>query len=143
MLSTLSHIAIILPTPPKSYFKKFESIIIDFIRGERKSMVIDEAVKGQASLVSKGVIFAPKSNNGLGLQRVSTFWSSIKMGWLCRLGHESFWKTLHLEDSGGKSLLFNPYTSNKYYLQKNSEKPEKPSHEANLHFTIKLQVKSD
>ena len=117
MLSTLSHIATVLPTLSKSYCKKFENIMIDFIRGERKSSEIDEAVKGRASIVSQDVIFAPKSNNGLGLQRVSTFWSSIKMGWLRRLGHESLWKTLHLEDLGDKSLLFNPYKFYEFHIQ--------------------------
>ena len=73
--------------------------MIDFIRGERRSTYIDEA-----TIVSKDCIFAPQSNNGLGLQHVSTFCSSIKMSWLHR--HESFWKTLHLEDLGDKSLLF-------------------------------------
>ena len=53
MLRTLSHIATVLPTPPKSYYKKFEKIIIDFIKGEKKSSEIDEAVKGLASIVSQ------------------------------------------------------------------------------------------
>ena len=46
MLSKLSYIATVLPTPPKLYCKKFEKIMIDFIRGEHKSTDIDEAVKG-------------------------------------------------------------------------------------------------
>ena len=73
MLSTLSHIATVLPTPPKLYCKKFESIMTDFIRGRKKSAETDEAVKNHASIVSQDVLFAPKSNNGLGLQQVSTF----------------------------------------------------------------------
>ena len=40
------------------------------------------------------------------------------MAWLRRLGHESFWKTLHLEDLKDKSLLFNPYKSNEFHIQK-------------------------
>ena len=84
MLSKLSHIATILPTPSKLYCKKLENIMVDFIRGEHKSTDIDEAVKGRTNIVSQDVIFSLKSNNGLGLQRVSPFWSAIKMGWLCR-----------------------------------------------------------
>ena len=126
MLSTLSHIAAILPTPPKVFCKKFESIMINFIKGERKSADINEVVKGRSSIVSQDVIFAPKSNNGLGLQCVSTFWASIKMGWLRRLGHDSFWKTLHLEDLKDKSLLFNPYKTSEAQIQsalKNMKNP--------------------
>ena len=117
MLSKLSHIATILPTPPKVFCKKIKSIMIDFIKGERKSADINEVVKGRSSIVSQDVIFAPKSNNGLGLQRVSTFWASIKMGWLRRLGHDSFWKTLHLEDLKDKALLFNPYKTSEDQIQ--------------------------
>ena len=108
MLSTLSHIGTVFPTPPKLYCKKLKKIMMDYIKGEKKSTEIDKAFKGCASIVSQDVIFVPKSNNDLGLCRVYTFWSSIKMGWCHRLGHESFWKTLHLEDLGDKSLLFNP-----------------------------------
>ena len=118
MLSTLSHIATILPTPPVSYCKKFEKIITDFIKGEHKATAKDEAVKGKSSIVSQDVIFAPKKYNGLGLQRVATFWTSIKLSWLRRLGHDSFWKTLHIEDLKDKSLMFNPHKSNEINLQK-------------------------
>ena len=41
MLSTLSHIATVLPTPSKLYCKKFEAIMIDFnpiSSGSLKSM---------------------------------------------------------------------------------------------------------
>ena len=117
MLSKLSHIANILPTPPKDFCKKFESIMINFIKGENKSADINEIVKGRSSMISQDAIFAPKYNNGLGLQRVSTFWASIKMGWLRRLGHDSFWKTLYLEDLKDKSLLFNPYKTSEAQIQ--------------------------
>ena len=90
----------------------------DFIGGEHKSTDIDKAVIRRANIVSQDVIFSPKSNNGLGLQRVSSFWSAIMMGWLHRLGHESFCKTLHLEYLNDKSLLFNPYKSNEFHIQK-------------------------
>ena len=52
----------------------------------------------KAYIVSQDVIFSPKTQNGLGHQRIFNFWSAIKMGWLIRLNHESFWKTHHLED---------------------------------------------
>ena len=80
-----------------------------FIRGEQDSPANGQASKLKASIVSQEVIFSPKSLNGLGLQRVSTFWSAIKLGWLRRLGHDSFWKTLHLEDLKDQSILFKPY----------------------------------
>ena len=82
MLSVLSHVATVLPTPSKVYCKKFKKVMIDFIKGERKLTETDDIVKLKASIVSQDVLFAPKSNNGLGLQRVSTFWSAIKLGWL-------------------------------------------------------------
>ena len=60
--------------------------------------------------------FPKKSNNGLGLQIVYNFWSAIKLGWLRRLGKNSFWKTLHVENLRDKSLLFNPHNSNELPL---------------------------
>ena len=48
------------------------------------------------------------------------------MGWLRRLGHDSFWKTLHLEDLKDKSLLFNPYKTSEAQIQsalKNMKNP--------------------
>ena len=72
----------------------------------------------KASIVSQDVIFSPKSQNGLGLQRIATFWSAIKMGWLRRLNHESFWKTLHLEDLKDETLLFSPHSSNEILMKK-------------------------
>ena len=110
MLSVLSHVATVLPTPSTKYCKKIESIIVNFIKGE--------AAKLKVSIVSQDVIFSPKSQNGLGLQRVATFWCAIKMDLLRRLGHDSFWKTLHPEDLNDNSLLFNPYTSNEISIKK-------------------------
>ena len=118
MLRVLSHVATVLPTPSKKYCKQIETIIINFIKGEQTPPTNGEAAKLKASIVSQDVIFSPKSLNGLGLQRVATFWSAIKMGWLRRLGHDSFWKTLHLEDLNDNSLLFNPYTSNEILMKK-------------------------
>ena len=92
--------------------------MIDFIKGERKLSEADDTVKTRSSIVSQDVIFAPKANNDLGLQRVSTFWTAIKMGWFRRLGHDSFWKTLHLKDLKDKTLLFNPYKSNELLMKK-------------------------
>ena len=81
--------------------------------------VVDRSVsKLKASIVSQDLIFSPKSQNGLGLRRIAIFWSAIKMGWLRRLNHESFWKTLHLEDLKDKSLLFNPHSSNETLIKK-------------------------
>ena len=57
-------------------------------------------------------------NNSLGLQRVSSFWSAIKMGWLRRLNKPYFWKTLHIEDLKDKSLLIDPHDSNELLIKK-------------------------
>ena len=113
MLSILSHVATVLPTPSKEYCKKIETIIVNFIKGEQTPLTNGEAAKMKTSIVSQNVIFSPKSQNGLGLQRIATFWSAIKMGWLMRLKHDSFWKTLQLEDLKDQTLLFNPHSSNK------------------------------
>ena len=101
MLNALSHIATVLPTPSKMYCKK---TLLKVNRNLLKQMTH----KARSSIVSQDVIFAPKTNNGLGLQRVSTFWSSIKMGWFRRLWHNSFWKTLHLEDLKDEKIYVQP-----------------------------------
>ena len=82
--------------------------MIDFIKGESETSETDNTVKLKASIVSQDILFALKTHNGLGLQRVSTFGSAIKMGWLGRLNKPFFWKTLNIEDLKDKSLLFNP-----------------------------------
>ena len=40
------------------------------------------------------------------------------MGWLRRLDHESFWRTIHLEDLKDETLLFNPHSSNETLIKK-------------------------
>ena len=90
----------------------------DYIKGEREQSETDEKIEFKESIVSQEVLFSPKANNGLGHERVSTFWAAIKLGWLRRLGKESFWKTLHIEDLKDKSLLFNPYNANELLLKK-------------------------
>ena len=85
MLSVLSHVATILPTPSKKYCKKNETIIVNFIKDEQTPPKNNEVAKMKASIVSQDVIFSPKTQNGLGLQRIATSWSAIKMGWLRRL----------------------------------------------------------
>ena len=112
MLSVLSHVAAVLPTPSKKYCKKIEMIITNFIRGENTPATPNETAKLKASIVSQEVIFSPKAHNGLGLQRIATFWSAIKMGWFRRLDHDSFWKTFDIEDLSDKTLIFNPHNSN-------------------------------
>ena len=66
MLSALSHIKTVLPTPSKTYCKKFDKIMIDFIKGEKKLTETEDTVKARSSIVSQDIIFGPKSNNGLG-----------------------------------------------------------------------------
>ena len=53
MLSALGHITIVLPTPSKTYCKKFEKIMIDFIKGEKKLTETDDTVKERSSIVSQ------------------------------------------------------------------------------------------
>ncbi len=127
MLSILSHVATVLPTPNSRYCKKIEKIITDFIRGEKEQNEPNEDPKLKPSIISQDVLFAPKSNNGLGLQRVSTFWSSIKLSWLKRLGKDSFWEKLHLEDLKDRNLLFNPHNSNKTDIKKAIRNLENPT----------------
>ena len=138
MLSILSHVATVLPTPSNAYCKKFEKVMVEFIKGEKEKSETDDSIKLKASIVSQDVLFAPKSHNGLGLQRVSIFWSAIKMSWLRRLEKPSFWKTLHIEDLKDKSLLFNPYNSNELLMEKSFKKYAKSSYETNLHFPSNL-----
>merc|ERR1712082_202460 len=127
MLSVLSHVATVLPTPNNKECKKIEKIITDFIRGEKEQDDPNEDPKLKPSIISQDVLFSPKSNNGLGLQRVATFWSSIKLSWLRRLRKESFWKQLHLEDLKDKRLLFNPYNSNETDIKKAIHNLENPT----------------
>ena len=115
MLSVLSHVATVLPTPPNVYCKKIEKIMSDYIRGEREQSEPNNKIKLRPSIISQDVLFAPQKNNGLGLQRVSTFWAAIKLGWLRRLGKKSFWKSLHLKD---KTPMFDPHNSNEVNIKK-------------------------
>ena len=88
------------------------------MKGEQTPPTNGEAAKIKASIVSQEVIFSPISQNGLALQKIATFRSAIKMGWLRRLNHDSFWKTLHLEDLKDLTLLFNPHNSNEILIKK-------------------------
>ena len=36
MLSILSHVATVLPTPSNAYCKKFEKVMVEFIKGEKE-----------------------------------------------------------------------------------------------------------
>ena len=142
MLSVLSHVATVLPTPNSTYCKKIEKIMSDFIRGEREQSEPDDKIKLKPSIISQDVLFAPKKNNGLGLQRVSTFWTSIKLSWLRRLGKDSFWKALHLEDLKDKKLLFDPYNSNETCIKKAIKNLENPNDETDIHLIIRVQIKT-
>ena len=57
-------------------------MVVNFIKGEQTPPTNYEAAKMKASIVSQDVIFYPKTQNDLGLQRIATFWPAIKMGWL-------------------------------------------------------------
>ena len=90
--------------------------MVDFIKGEKERSETDDTVKLKASISLQDVLFPPKSHNGLGLQRVSSFWSAIKMGWLRRLSKPSFWKTLHID----------PHYSNKLRIKKALKNMQNP-----------------
>ena len=59
MLSVLSHIATVLPTPSKKYCKKIESINVNFIKREQDPQGNGKAAKLKASIVSQDVILSP------------------------------------------------------------------------------------
>ena len=65
MLSILSHVTTVLPTPSKKYCKKIETITTNFIRGEHTPHTKDEAAKLKVSIVSQDVIFPPKPTMAL------------------------------------------------------------------------------
>ncbi len=60
MLSVLSHVATVLPTPPNSYCKKSEKIMSDYIKGEREQSETDDTVKFKANIVSHKTWMAQK-----------------------------------------------------------------------------------
>ena len=60
MLSVLSHVATVLPTPNSAYCKKIEKIMSDFIRGEREQSEPNDDIKLKPSIISQDVLFAPK-----------------------------------------------------------------------------------
>ena len=81
-LSKFTHIAAILPNPGKEIAKEIESTITRFIARNR-------------SIVPKDLIFLPRSQGGLGVPRIATFWSTIKLAWLKRIyTSDAFWTTI-------------------------------------------------
>ena len=78
-LSKFTHIAAILPNPGKEIAKEIESTITRFIARNR-------------STVPRDLIFLPRSQGGLGVPKIETFWSTIKLAWLkCIYTSDAFW----------------------------------------------------
>ena len=68
-LSKFTHVAAILPNPGKELIKDIESTITRFIARNR-------------SIVPKDLIFLPRSQGGLGVPKIESFWSTITISWL-------------------------------------------------------------
>ena len=83
LLSKFTHIATILPLPPKHTRNEIERIIVNFINGKRNKL-------------SKKIIFTPTAYGGLGIPHLTTHWASLQCTWL---------KRIHLSTDIWKSLL--------------------------------------
>ena len=90
-LSKFTHVAAILPNPGKEIIKEIECTITRFIARNR-------------SIVPRDLIFLPRSQGGLGVPKVETFWSRIKIAWLKRIyTSDAFWTiNLHKNLPSGK-----------------------------------------
>ena len=81
-LSKFTHVAAILPNPGKEIIKEIESTI-----------TILKAIN--RSIVPRDLIFLPRSQGGLGVPKIETFWSTIKLAWLKRIyTSDAFWTTI-------------------------------------------------
>jgi len=86
VLSKFTHIAMALPTPPKSFILQLESLITSFIAGKRHKY-------------PKSLIFTPTDLGGLGVPDIQAFWSSLQCSWLKRMyGKNHFWLRLLSEN---------------------------------------------
>ena len=89
LLSKFTHIATILPLPPKQTRNEIERIIVNFINSRRNKL-------------SKKIIFTPTLCGGLGVPSLTTHWASLQCSWLKRLQLSKdkwkFSKTPKMED---------------------------------------------
>ena len=84
MLPKLAHIAAILPNISRKRIDEIENICLNFLRTNKRSIVD-----------SFRTLYATNAQNGLGLTRISEFWTALKISWLRRsVSSKSFWTTL-------------------------------------------------
>ena len=117
MLSVLSHVATLLPTPSKKYCKKIESIIINFIKGEQELQKLQSS-KTEGKYRIPRCHFPTKIHKWPRPTESSYLLVCNKNGLVEMIRPRFILKTLHLEDLNDKSLLFNPYTSNEILIKK-------------------------
>ena len=87
MLPKLAHIAAILPNISRKRKDEIEKVCLKYLR-TNKSLIVD----------SSRTLYATNAQNGLGLTRISEFWTALKIFWLKRfVSSKSFWTTLKQE----------------------------------------------
>ena len=87
MLPKLAHIAAILPNISRKKIEEIEKVCLKFHRTNKKS-IVDSSM----------TLYATNAQNGLGLTRISEFWTALKISWLKRfVSSYSFWTTLKRE----------------------------------------------
>ena len=85
-LSKMNHLVTILPTLKNDFVKEIENLLCKFINPGR-------------TLFPKQLIFMPIKNQGLGLQKIETFWNSLKIAWFRRTySSNSLWLKLLTEN---------------------------------------------
>ena len=86
-LSKLSHLATVLPSLNKNQIKKLETLIFQFLWGNKPDKVSREHTK----LTEKA--------GGLGVPDVSSFWLSLKFSWFRRaINTNAFWPNILVND---------------------------------------------
>ena len=86
-LSKLSHLATVLPSLNKNQIKKLETLIFQFLWGNKPDKVSREHTK----LTEKA--------GGLGFPDVSSFWLSLKFSWFRRaINTNAFWPNILVND---------------------------------------------
>ena len=94
MLSKISHIASVLPTPSTTICGSFDREIYEFIKRKKKKGNL------KPSLVNKYVLYTPKTVLFLHMHRIRDYWASLKMLWLRRLEKDSSLENIHVEYIG-------------------------------------------
>ena len=112
LLSKVSHIAAILPTPNNHLCNILDNVIYEFIRGTNSEGNL------KPSIVTEAILYAPKDKMGLGMHRIKDFWNLLKLPWLRRLAADSSWKSLHREEVGAGVETFDPFTATESKIKK-------------------------